>query len=287
MKDKGWRFSKTGDVEVSIKEITPAMAAEALLANVNNRRVSDPLVRKYTHAMRSGHWFVTNQGIGFYEDGTGADLQHRMKAIIAYGKPVKMEVTVGIPKAAAFAIDAHRPRSIADRLKIGGVDQDSLPSKVSIINAILNATQPSTAFDGVDANDMADLLAACENELDSVIDLTRSKAKGMGHASYRAGLVSGLLHGAVDKDALARFTKLVAQGTDAAAHESAAIRLREYLLTRPDGTGRSERKQIFLRTQRALKAFIEKHAISRLYAPETPVWDCAFLFSEEQKQEAA
>jgi hypothetical protein len=97
---------------------------------------------------------------------------------------------------------------------------------------------------------------------------------------------SALLNGA-DREKLLRFCTLVGAGTGAENKESAAIRLRDYLVTHSDVSSWNGRKQIFLRSQRALKAFLDGHGINKLYAPEIPIWTCDFLFPEGEKQEAA
>lgn len=68
--------------------ITPEMAEEFLKHNTRNRNIRLPYVEELATYMRQGKWDVTHQGIGFYEDGTLFDGQHRLHAIIKAGVPV-------------------------------------------------------------------------------------------------------------------------------------------------------------------------------------------------------
>lgn len=99
--------------------ITPEMAEEFLKHNTRNRNIRLPYVEELATYMRQGKWDVTHQGIGFYEDGTLFDGQHRLHAIIKAGVPVKMMVTYGIALAATHA-DTGLKRSEADLVKLMG-----------------------------------------------------------------------------------------------------------------------------------------------------------------------
>ncbi|AKI27433.1 hypothetical protein [Moraxella phage Mcat9] len=88
--------------------------------NTKNRKISDRVVSAYAKDMLDGKWELTNQGVGFYEDGTLADGQHRLQAVIKSGKAVQMLVTTGMQKSSLLAIDSHRARSASDVLTLGG-----------------------------------------------------------------------------------------------------------------------------------------------------------------------
>ena len=62
--------------------ITPAMAKDMLLKNKINRDIKEYRITHWVWLMESQDWYTTHQGIAFYEDGTLADGQHRLLAII-------------------------------------------------------------------------------------------------------------------------------------------------------------------------------------------------------------
>lgn len=106
-------------------DVTPTQAKEWLERNFRNRSVSDDVVTAYARDMVNGAWAETHQGIAFNDRDELVDGQHRLKAIIASGRTVRMMVTFGLPakiKGAEVttmdAIDRGRTRSVADQLKI-------------------------------------------------------------------------------------------------------------------------------------------------------------------------
>jgi hypothetical protein len=100
------------------KTITPQIAAELLAKQHRNRTISEPSVRKYVGEMHSDRWIADELSpIVVDEEGRLLDGQHRMRAVVRYGKPVSFMVAVGTLES----VDRHseqRFRSHADRLKI-------------------------------------------------------------------------------------------------------------------------------------------------------------------------
>lgn len=281
-----WWMSASGKPEVRLVFIDPAMAADALTRNPNNRNQSPALIRKYDAKMRAMRWHITNQGIGFFDDGTLADGQHRLQAIVQSSIGQEIVVVVGISKDAAMAIDDLRPRSEADRLMISGFGDDQLKARIAVVRCISEMTRSSDSHNALLTEDIAEIIDAYSKELNFVIRLTPKVIKGLSHSCFRGAIFSAVVNGA-NRDSIERFLNIVQTGSDAMKHEAAAIRLRDYLLTANTGGARNDRKQIFLRSQRALKAFLDGHGITKLYAPEIPIWECKFLFSEGEKQETA
>ena len=72
------------------KYITPKMAEALLQKNETNRTLSLKTVEAYAEDMRQGHWdYRSDCGISIDSEGILRDGQHRLNAIIKYGKPVK------------------------------------------------------------------------------------------------------------------------------------------------------------------------------------------------------
>ena len=81
----------------TIEEVTPEMAKIWLLNNHENRPIEEHRVREYANKMRCGDWKEK------VPDGTplivmkGGELingQHRLMALLKYGKSVRMQVLV-------------------------------------------------------------------------------------------------------------------------------------------------------------------------------------------------
>lgn len=106
------------NMNVNIENITPQLAKLWLEKNTSNRPISENTVTFYANEMSRGRWHETNQGIGFFKDGTLADGQHRLNAVIVSGMTVKMQVTRGMDQGAMTGIDGGKKRTAADHLHI-------------------------------------------------------------------------------------------------------------------------------------------------------------------------
>ena len=98
-------------VKVRIMLVTPDMARRWLATkNEFNRAKSETAVSLICDDINSGHYYVTNQGIGFDTDDNLLDGQTRLEAVVRSGKAVEMAVFTGLDPAAIDVIDKGRPR---------------------------------------------------------------------------------------------------------------------------------------------------------------------------------
>lgn len=101
--------------------VTPEQAAKWLAQNsASQRKISQPAVESYAHAMRTGQWKLTHQGIAFNQTGELIDGQHRLSAVVRSGRPVSMMVTTGLAVEVNAPIDQGYGRSVAHVLGISG-----------------------------------------------------------------------------------------------------------------------------------------------------------------------
>lgn len=103
---------------VKTKLVTPDEAKKWLEKNSNNRHLSNRIVDFYTSQMRTGSWHLTGDTVKFDPDGNLLDGQHRLYAVIAYGKPVMMMIAYNIAKEAFNVLDTGKVRSAGDVLSI-------------------------------------------------------------------------------------------------------------------------------------------------------------------------
>lgn len=97
-----------------IETIDPSLAKLLLEANVRNRPVSWPHVRRIARDMETGNWRLTHQGIALDRDGRLVDGQHRLHAIVESKTTQRMVVTYNVEPDSFHSIDvAIQPRSIA------------------------------------------------------------------------------------------------------------------------------------------------------------------------------
>jgi hypothetical protein len=245
--------------------VTPEMAREWLLKNENNRPINRCRVELMRQQIEEGKWKITHQGIAFYEDGTVADGQHRLAAIASGEIAVEMMVTWGLSRVLIHAIDSGRPRSITNVLNFMGMNLSQ--SQVAICRALwqeYHAVRRETVW-GNQAFDTGKFAVFCEHVADAMsFSLAPKVCRGLSNAAVSAAIASAWF--TQSHVELERFKHLLHTGVGASSEESAAIKLREFLLTSSLTSGGSEaRQELFLRTCTALRAFLEGRSLSKLY----------------------
>jgi len=99
--------------QTRVVAVTPKMAKRWLERNhPNNRAIAWSRVEAFQGDMAADSWKLTHQGIALDVEGLLIDGQHRLHAVVASGRTVRMMVTTGV---CAFGdpIDCGRPRSVA------------------------------------------------------------------------------------------------------------------------------------------------------------------------------
>jgi len=256
--------AKTRGMVTEREFVTPDMALEWLSHNENNRNLRTADVQYLRDCILSGSWRVTHQGIAFYEDGTLADGQHRLNAIMEAGIGVWVNVTRGMPLANADAIDRGIPRNNKDHLHFRGVKSDTrrVAACVCMINQYFverseNATRWSKR------RLRPDEFAKFYDAFSDAIEFGYQSHRQL-HACVVAAVASAWF--TADRDRLAQFCSLLASGAATDAGDHAAIRLRDFLLKKQYGQGEAARNDLFLKACSALRAFMDGRPVSKLYA---------------------
>lgn len=97
-----------------LETITPDRAKQFLEKNNQNRNLRQSVVASYANEMSAGRWLATGDPIRFFEDGSLADGQHRLNAVISSGVTVQMWVLRGVGIEAMAGIDMGAKRTVAD-----------------------------------------------------------------------------------------------------------------------------------------------------------------------------
>lgn len=116
------RVALAQGMSTQVVEVTPALAAEWLKINPNNRPVNKTNLQQLSQDMKAGHWNLTHQGIAFDERGALLDGQHRLLAVVQSGATVRMLVVYGADRATFTCIDSGLKRSAADAVAVRGVE---------------------------------------------------------------------------------------------------------------------------------------------------------------------
>lgn len=246
--------------------VTPEIAEEWLTRNnASNRHLRPRVVSRYAFDMKRGEWRLTHQGIAFRSDGTIADGQHRLAAVVMSGWGVWMHVTFEMDEP---AIDMGDRRTPSDWAAFNPETRWLTKSIVSVASFMLR--------------DMAEVRGG-EFPASRIIDYA-SKHRGVivfGHevspgnaslyeaAGMRATYACAAFHG-VDGGMITRFAYVLRTGNVAGPDEWGAIRLREYLLSSAGSPwyGGSVRRRTAIKAHRALAAFVDGTPLRQLKAPD-------------------
>lgn len=124
------------DVRTQVESISPAIAAKLLQNNIEkNRNVRERRVEDYKHQMELGRWAVNGEAIIVSNKGRLLDGQHRLAAVVAYGKPVDMLICRGVQEDTMSTLDLGAARTHADHLKMKGFEGNltSLSAAIAIV----------------------------------------------------------------------------------------------------------------------------------------------------------
>jgi hypothetical protein len=274
------RDNSEAEMVTKNKVVTPLLAKQWLEKNGNNRPINKTRVEQMRSVIKDGNWMVTHQGVAFYEDGTLADGQHRLAAIAAGDVAVPMMVTWGLSRRLIHAIDSGRPRSVRDVFNFMGLTMTQgqvAAARVMWMDYHAVRSTPSWHNCSIDTNKF---ILFATHVLPAVDFATPTKkCRGLSHASVMAAIASAWF--TQERQRLQRFKDLLTSGVGAETSEGAAVKLREFLLTTPTLAGGTEaRREIFLRSCTALRAFFEERNLSKLYCrvdSTFPIPDCPGL----------
>ena len=246
--------------------ITPEMAKEWLKQNTKNRNVSQQKVNAYAEDMAKGNWHEHHQGVAFYTDGTVADGQHRLLAVVKSGMSVSMMVTFDVPRESAIGIDVHRARKTNDVLRITGRSEWIGKDEAAIIKALIFCANRNMST--VSPSVVADF---GEQHKDAILftggSLFTSTARYLTSAPIRAA--AACVYQKYGANELLRFSGVLISGIMETPDDVAAIRLRERLMLDGPalGNGSVARIKAMKLTMRAMKAFFECERIGKLIEP--------------------
>lgn len=250
-------------MRTELTTITPAMAEAYLGKNLINRNISERLVSKYAADMENGNWGVTHQGIAFYKDGTLADGQHRLRAIIKARKTVKMMVTVGLLKETSIDIDAGRPRSMSDGIKIGGLSDWIDSRHIAMINLISSPKR-------LTATEVINWLNGMEDAAKFAVTHLSTNKRNLTNSAIHSAIALAHFYGE-DPEALAHFCKVFLNGFPEHKKDVIIIRLRDDFFNNPNGGGSGKRDRYF-KAMRAVQIYTKGENIKRLVLPQEAVW---------------
>jgi hypothetical protein len=247
---------------MSVETITPNLASEYLKVNTCNRPMRQSRVDQLAREMQAGQWGLTHQGVAFNCDGTLLDGQHRLAAIVQANVPVRMVVTRGVRQEMQLFMDDHAKRTANDSLSLYRGEQIT-KQDVAVLRAATELSAQSFSLHASNAelnvalDTFRDALLFCHNYSE------RKRNRGIGAAPVWGAVALAWFY-VTDLDRLQQFCSIVS-GDAMAKNETdnAPHLLREWLL-KNGLNGGPMRQEAFKKTQRAIKAFMERTALTRL-----------------------
>jgi hypothetical protein len=212
--------------------------------------------------MKGGSWRLTHQGIAFNCDGTLLDGQHRLAAIIESGIAVQMLVARGVETANQMVMDDHAKRNASDALTLVRGERVSTMD-VAIIRAAVEL-QASSHTAHKSKTELNDLVEQFMSALKFTKPFLTTKQRGVTGAAAWGAIALAWFY-VPDLVRLNTFCSMLT-GAEMVQDESdrAAITLREWLL-RTGTKNQLIRREAFMKTQRAIVAFMRHEGIARLH----------------------
>jgi len=255
-------------IKQSTELITPQMAAKYLGFNIQNRKASNGTISKYASDMIAGRWTVCPMPICFYEDGTVADGQHRLMAIVESGKPQTFFVLRGLPKSAGLNIDTGKGRTLVDNATLSGSDPELSNTLISTARAYeYGARGDGNISNALRLAIIAQHRIACEWAV----------KHGPHGRSIRNAMVLGAIARAYshenDEERLKRYCEVIGTGFGEGAADSAAIAMRNYLLEKGSVLASSGLwRDTFLRVQHSISMFMRSKPLKLVRAVQEEVY---------------
>lgn len=260
------------NVSYAVESVTPKMAEKWLKEhNTKNRPLFEKTIDRYARDMASGAWTVTNQGIGFAEDGTLLDGQQRLSAIVKAGVPIKMLVVRNLPAIyknngdgklfTQDVIDGGKPRTISDVLAISHGVTDAT-YKVAIANMIVYSLKGVVKLSPRVALKIIDLYS---DEIEFTLS-DRSSVRGLSYTPAMTGII---LAAKVDLDKAMDFKQRYFKGTNLYEGDP-ALTFRTFMLgrkTRGTAAG-GERATVLNYCMTAIKYHFDGKPLKRMVASD-------------------
>jgi len=251
-----------------VVSVTPRLASQWLELNPNNRRISQARVSFYASQMQSGSWKLTHQGIAFDEQGYLVDGQHRLCAVILSGVTTRFWVFDGVSRESMIAIDVGKARTADDAFILLG--DEATRHSVAVARILLGSylfQRGTTEQVDISYSIGLDRLRLFHDAMRESIDFAfvPVRDKGLRHGCVSAAIASAWF--TQNRELLSQFKDHFASGVIKSDSDLGAIKLRNFMMTSSKTRGgREARADLFLRACTALRAYLERRPIAKLYA---------------------
>lgn len=236
--------------------ITPKKAEQYLKLNTNNRALRSGVAEKYAADMRDGQWLENPQPIMFYEDGSLADGQHRLWAVIESDVPTRFYVIRGASKKIALNIDTGLGRGLLDNAKIAGGAEHMNHTSIGASSFIHYGTHYGKPLSNAQR---LELVRKYQEPISWAL-AHMSKKRYVSTAVVMAAVGRAYMH-EKDLERLAEFCDILGSGMPKGPEDQAAVAIRNYILEIGSRIAR-DRRDVFLKTMNAIKYFMRRKPLT-------------------------
>lgn len=251
--------------EISRVYVDADKAKQWLQKNGKNRPPGKNAVERYAQEMLRGEWRETGDTIKFNRRGLLIDGQHRLMAVIASGIGQWFMVATNVSDDSMSYIDGGKPRSMLDRLVIGGRVGTACKESVSVARSMFVSTASRRAIvASFTVSDMELVFSRYGDAIQFSIDKTSFKAgiKGVVNASLRAPVARAYYH--MDHDDLSSFCEAITRGDmSMATNQTIAVLYRQIIRETQNRT--YQRSDRYRRVERTLLAVKRGENLSKIY----------------------
>jgi hypothetical protein len=244
------------DVRMSIG---PVQASMMLEKNTKNRKLNKNNVHKYVNDIAQGKWGNNNHGIAFYDDGTLADGQTRLHAVIQSGKTIRALVCFGLDLENSTTIDCGKTRNELAIAQIALEDPDGIALKAIGFYletiALRNKTSQRQKIEFYESTrkHTSYILGRINHHKEG-----RKNPRGILCAYIISALIAARASGNVADQDLDNYIRVLVTGITSGKRDSIVVSYRDRLIANNNLSGH-ERREYYLRTQKSLKNYLDSN----------------------------
>lgn len=256
----------------TVETITPQLAKAYLEKNKDNRKTSRHRIGIYSRDMRSGKW-TPGSPISFFDNGDLADGQHRLLAVVEADVPVVFVVVRNLPIESRLVHNSGMVQTAAANIQmytgsnhIHGVLVHKATAFVRTLIEVENSKDASV----LSASELVEKIDCVSESLEFVAPYVARKRKGISAAAIWAAVMAAFY--VVDKNRLLVFCDVFAGKRNAVDSCEAMVMRLAQIMTVTDHAGAGTRQDVFMKTQRCIKAFLDNQSLTKFYTSEGVIY---------------
>jgi hypothetical protein len=270
-------------IVAQIVAITPKMAEQWLEKNTRNRPLRDATVKKYADDMRAGRWKLSPDAVAFSDADEIVNGQHRLWAIFESGRTITMAVMRGLDPSIVNVLDDHLKRRLTDIIKLGHPGLSVTNKHAAVAAAMQEVAYELKGIEGSvfgSRQEQIDYVSKHYPAIDFAVRecFNSSGVRALAQASVMEPVARAYY--TEDRERLKAFGRMTLTGAIENTHDDAGVLLLRGWLTRGSTTKtRLHRMIIRRKTERALRAFLDREYLTKLFEADEPT---LFILAEER-----